>query len=631
MKTIWIVALIGIGSQVFGQISVRFKDVAWREDAKSTVVPEEWLDREVVCLDRIFTYKLENAFGPADRQSAELYMKLSLRSQQAVDHYRYIPVPNVHGAEVSALDCRITKLDGRIIDVRSRFLKRHEVKDRLNGSRADAEYRYFDVPMLEPGDQLEYVIRFINFPFPERVYFHSDIAIVNSVYKLIAMTRFDVLTSEEMGAPSPEEFEEFYNVHRIYTMKNLEPIREEPGMRFHESYPHIRNVVVPSFIEDNFWPQEWGSFYREIDQIQYQLNRNYDARMEETLRQIWDSIPTGAQYEKIRAFHHFVNRQMNVVKRNPNQPVSFGNDMRYRQTTERNLLLMYDDVFRRFDLKYFMIWAPDKNKGDLDTTLLSARVVPNRFFAVIVGSDTVFITPRTESVTFSINDVPPSACGTHAIWFNNDDLFNHLILPIYCPANESVRKVSLDLTSRFEDNLLTQEFINGSYKYDFSPLLFNRSIREATFWDWFSPFPDNSNSAEIQRVSSPSDSILRLEYITRVEGSEIKLAELIHPWVIQVIPLGGSPRKHDFYHPLQGVEEFEIILSETQTFSGNDFVLKGDFGSFECRVEKSPSGTAILIRLVTETDKLNPEEFADWVGFLSEIQAFLSREMIWLN
>ena len=451
-----ILILVIFSVDLVAQVSVRFKDVGWERNPMTTVVPENWRDRDAVCLERKFTYDFNNAFAPADRQFAELYVKLSLRSPSAIENFRFIPVPNLRGVDVTAIDARITKLDGRVIDLRSKFLKRHEWEGGTLFYPGD-QFRLFEVPVLEPGDQFEYIIRFTNFPFPERFFFHSNLPTVQSVYELIALTRFSVLVSSENGAPEPEMSEEFYSMHRRYTLSMLDPLLPVEGCLMHEVYPSVRQVVKPPFMEANFWPSNWGSFYRQIDQTQYRLNLDYDARMEETLRNLWDSIPVGEQLEKIKAFHEYVNNHLDLVKRNSDAPISFGNDMRYRQTTSKSLLLMYDDIFRRFDLPYRMIWAGDRFSGGLDTTLLSDRIAPYKFFAVFVEDDTLYFTPKSEARTYGWNEFPPEAKGQTAIWFHTDDSFKYDFARMDNPTQSNYRRVTLRHSPGMEGTLTVDE------------------------------------------------------------------------------------------------------------------------------------------------------------------------------
>lgn len=632
-SAVGILLFLIFGGDSLAQVRVKFKDVAWENDPKSTVVPEEWRDLDAVCLERRFTYDFNNQFERYNRQNAEVYVKLSLRSPRAVEDFRFIPVPILRGIDVTAIDCRITKLDGRVIDVRSKFLKRHETEIG-NKYYPKGQYRLFEVPMLEPGDQFEYVIRFVNFPFPERFYFHTNLPTVSSRYQLIAMTRFEVLVSSEQGAPEPIQNEEFYSRHRKYEMKMLQPLLPVEGCLLHEAYPNIRQVVKPPFIEDNFWPSNWGAFYREIDQTQYRLNRSYDARMEETLRQLWSTIPEGNQLEKIKAFHAYVNQNMTLVKRRNDAPISFGNDLRFKQTTDRNLLLMYDDIFRRFDLPYRMIWASDRYLGNLDTTLLSDQIVPHRFFAVFVDDDTLFLAPKSQYRTYAFNEFPPEAIGQNSVWFHNDDDFNYDFFVLSKNTTADYRSVTIRSSRGVDGTYVADERLSGNYKFFLSSIYQNgKGVRSMTTSNnWLRTRPNGVQSVEMNLYTSPSERTAGFNYLLKEESEEIALSKWIDFYGLQLLKLNQTKPSCAVVYPLSGTEEYQLIIPKNTSYTLKSKELNAPgLATFETEVIEGLQEVIVRCTLTIEKDQFNKAELDALFDFLTRLRSYLDTTKVELS
>jgi hypothetical protein len=615
------------------QVSVRFKDVGWDNDPMTTVVPENWMDLDAVCLERKFTYDFNNAFSPADRQSAELYVKLSLRSQSAIENFRFIPVPNLRGVDVTAIDARITKLDGRVIDLRSKFLKRHEWEESTTYYSIE-QYRLFEVPVLEPGDQFEYIVRFANFPFPERFYFQSNLPTVQSVYELIALTRFNVLASSENGAPEPKVDEEFYSVKRSYRLDSLEPLIPLQGCLMHEVYPNVRHVVQPSFMKANFWPSNWGSFYRQIDQTQYRLNRTYDARMEETLRIIWDSIPEGEQLDKVKHFHHYANQHLEIVKRRPDAAISFGNDMRYGQTTAKNLILMYDDIFRRFDIPYRMVWAGDRFKGSLDTTLLSDRVTPHKFFAVFVGGDTLFITPKNETRTYGFDELPPEANGQNAIWFYADDSFKYDFAPIRKSTQSNYRLVTVRSSPAIPGTFIVDEQLYGDYKFYLAPFYLNKSsiLPQSEVFSSLRTRPSRVESAELSLYTDPSNEFAGFNYLQKETSRQIALAHWVDFYALELLKYEEIKTDCMIRYPLYGTEEYHLVVPKLAFEKESPFSrsLPG-MAEFKLETEIGEREVTLRYTLTIEVNELEENNKVELLSFLSDVKEYLNKNTIVLS
>jgi hypothetical protein len=618
---------------LLAQVSVRFKDVGWESNPMTTVVPENWRDLDAVCLERKFTYDFNNAFAPVDRQFAELYVKLSLRSQSAIDDFRFIPVPKLRGVEVIAIDARITKLDGRVIDLRSKFLKRHEWEGGTLFYPSD-QFRLFEVPVLEPGDQFEYIIRFTNFPFPERFFFHSNLPTVQSEYELIALTRFNILVSSEYGAPEPEMNEEFYSVHRRYTLSMLDPLLPVEGCLMHEVYPNIRQVVKPSFMEANFWPSNWGSYYRQIDRTQYRINLNYDARMEETLRMIWDSIPVGEQLEKIKKFHEYVNNHLDLVKRRADAPISFGNDMRYKQTTSKSLLLMYDDIFRRFDLPYRMIWAGDRFSGGLDTTLLSDRITPHKFFAVFIEGDTLFFTPKSENRTYAFNEFPPEVKGQNAIWFHTDDSFKYDFAQIGKSTQSNYRLVTVRPSPGINGMLMVDERLFGNFKFYLAPFYRNETYisHQEDAISWLRKRPSRVQSAEILEYTGPNSKFTGFNYLLKEDSTRVDLSDWLDFYALELLKFSDSNAKCMIRYPLAGTEEYQLIISKSE-FENVSRFSRSLPGMAEFKMETLTGERDVILQytLTIQTDELGESGRVELFSFLNEVKQYLENNSIYFT
>ena len=625
-----ILGLAAFLGELSAQVQVRFKDVSWNSDPKTTVVPMEWRDRDAVCLERKFTYELNNTFGQYNRQSAELYVKLNLRSEYAVETFRFIPIPNLRGVEVLAIDARITKLDGRVIDVRSKFLKRHEWELGTVHYPTD-QFRLFEVPMLEAGDQFEYFIRFADFPIPERVYFHSNLPTVKSIYELIALTSYELHVSSENGAPEPVQSEEFYSVYRVYEMQMLDPLYPVEGCLMHEVYPNVRQVVEPPFIEANLWPSNWGSFYRQIDRTQYRLNQDYDRRMEETLRQIWQNVPEGEQLEKIKRFHQYVNRHLQVVKRRSDAPISFGNDMRYGQTTAKNLLLMYDDIFRRFDIPFRMIWAGDVFRGNMDTTLLSDQITPHRFFAAIVDGDTLFFTPKSETRTYSINEFPPEAKGQDAIWFHAVESFKYDFARLPEQSNANRRLVTIQASPGMDNTLSADERLHGDFKHFLAPYYNGIESQDATLaeFSWIRTRPSGVQSVEIERYTSPDNEFSGFTYLMKEDKDSASLFHWLDFYALQLLNEDFSIRDCIWRYPLFGTEEYQLFLprSSLEGLSEMSLEIKG-IVHFHSEVLMADEKSRAVFVLSIEKNAFSAVEREAILDFLGKVETYLKNHYI---
>lgn len=343
-------------------------------------------------LHRLVTYEMNNTFATAwEGQEGSWYYKMVFESEEAIMNHGFIQIPLRPNQEVLQVDFRIKKADGRNIDVPANYLKRYE--QLWLASTGNIMGYQWAIPLIQPRDTVEIAYRLRGLPMPSMFSFgHPDWAIEYSEFRLICLTKFDVVWSMRRGTAKIRCFEEYYKEHVYFTLENV-----APGQVGYDA-PHIELGEVPRWISEGGLPKSWSAFYLQLDAFQEQSNRKYYKLYERHWQRWWRSEHVRDNWGRLMAFHRYFSDSLRSV----NSVQIFNPDViiERHEVGAFSAWVLYDEMIRRLGFEARFVLARTAERGLFDDQMLSASHFDVAFFLVEgpAGELAVLVPPqRAES------------------------------------------------------------------------------------------------------------------------------------------------------------------------------------------------------------------------------------------
>lgn len=358
-------------------------------------------------LRRIITYEMPNLFAsPTEGQEGSTYYKMRFPNEQSVMENAFIQVALSPREEVLQIDFRIHKVDGRLVDVPARYLERYEQTWRDSAGRFKG-YRWA-IPLVQPGDTVEFAYRIRGVQMPAMVSFgHPDWHIEHSEFRLIYLTKFDVVWSARGSQIRQRKFEEFYKFHVYFACDQV------PAGALGYAHSHVELGEVPRWIT-GVWPRSWSSFYYQVDAFQNEYNKRYYKVYERHWQRWWREMGVRDNASRLLAFHHYFSDSIRsaplISAFNPDAVIAF------RRVSDFDAWVLYDEMIRRlgFDANFVLARLPER--GLMDSAMLSVQQFDVAFFEVMdEAGDSFILTPPQKGVAYPGTELPRRLRGASGV------------------------------------------------------------------------------------------------------------------------------------------------------------------------------------------------------------------------
>lgn len=325
-------------------------------------------------LHRLVTYEMNNTFATAwEGQEGSWYYKMVFESEEAIMNHGFIQIPLRPYQEVLQVDFRIKKADGRLIDVPANYLKRYE-QFWLDSAGNTMGYQWA-IPLIQPRDTVEFAYRLRGLRMPSMFAFgHPSWSIDHSEFRLIYLTKFDVMWSVRGGTADVTCFEQFYKKHVYFSLHDV-----APGQVGYDA-PHIELGEVPRWISDGVLPKSWSAFYLQLDAFQEQSNRKFYKFYERHWQRWWRGEHVRDNWGRLMAFHRYFSDSI--------RPVNYMQTFNPDQIIERSEVgvfsawVLYDEMIQRLGFNAHFVLAREAVRGPFDAQMLSVEQFDVAFFLV---------------------------------------------------------------------------------------------------------------------------------------------------------------------------------------------------------------------------------------------------------
>lgn len=358
-------------------------------------------------LRRVITYEMPNLFAsPAEGQEGSTYCKMRFPNDQSVMQNAFIQVTLTPRQEVVQIDFRIHKVDGRLVDIPARYLERYEQTWRDSSGRVSG-YRWA-MPLVQPGDTVEFAYRIRGVQMPSMVSFgHPEWSIEQSEFRLIYLTKFDVVWSARGNPIQQHQFEEFYKNHVFFACNQV------PAGALGYAHAHVELGEVPRWIT-GVWPRSWSSFYYQVDAFQNEYNKKYYKRYERHWQRWWRKMGARDDASRLLAFHQYFSDSIRSVP----QVAAFNPDavVEFQRLSDFDAWVLYDEMIRRLGFKANFVLARLPERGLMDSAMLSVQQFDVAFFEVMGEAGELFVlTPPQKGVSYPGTDLPRRLRGASGV------------------------------------------------------------------------------------------------------------------------------------------------------------------------------------------------------------------------
>jgi len=552
------------------QDRIKYKDIVWPIDSHNIFVPAQWSEEPAVILERVIRYQRYESRNKFTGKEYEFYYKIKFQNNDGAETYRYFFIPKVPQTSLDRLDARLTKPDGRVADLDSKYFKDRIITEAVSGFSPDL-FTIIEVPTVESGDQLELFWRYQGHPLPQQMFFDDYLPIVRSSYVVTHPEYFPLMFTNEFGCPEPKQKEEYYRQEYLWQMEMVRPRIREAHFYPARTLPHVQQAFAPKFIDEYGWDLEWWIFMRQLDRFQLDVNNRYDKRLEAFLSDLWRDIPADQAVARIRKVHNYINQHVSLTKYP--HGISIGNDLQYGRIHPDALYLFYDDLLRRFDLSYSLILAKERERGHLDSSLVTLDQISHAFFEFEDKNGApYFLIPKQWSGSYALNELPGSILGTEVVTIeSNTEQVRMSTLPTFLPEESEIQRSAVVNLNGYE----TEVHFPIRERWTGAPSAYWAGLRDKqenperppfkTYRHWQQKWPMLETRPDLISFD-PKDPRFATEWQyyadpTRVEWSGDTLTFLPQEFLkTEEVYTGPVNRIYPLYLPYSGTEKADLYL-----------------------------------------------------------------------
>lgn len=374
---------------------------------------------------------------------SENHQRIKVLNQNGIEDFSDYSFRLYSHQEIISFASRIIKIDGNIVLIdKSRLIITENQKDGFsNYDKVVVKYEH-----LEPGDEIELYVKIkgsnlhaFRFSFPDNLnqnsdkpwsfnkpqynlFFHDIIPVLESEISITEYIFFKNTYLLVNYVPEPLVLKNDTSISCTFRLSNLPGIRNNsygipsvdlPYIHFNNGDKHkdfvrrkwrtdqenqLENIRM-LFMEDFSYANLTGKRLTKKEILKNPLVQNSDKK-----------------YEKLQAFHKFINHEMKIVMAGNEEPLPTVNFLKAKEVDPVNLLKIYVHLFETLDVDYDFVIARNRYAGppaqedfqlhQFDKYLLRYKT-PEGSYA--------FLFPKNEWNYYEINEIPLGFIGADAI------------------------------------------------------------------------------------------------------------------------------------------------------------------------------------------------------------------------
>lgn len=419
----------------------------WTTSPLMTAIPDSLQNEAAVII--LNERELSNIFKTYNFSEESNYSRIKLQTTSAISDFSTFEIFQMPGMRIIELDARTLKPDGRIIDLNSGSIKK------LSSENENNYFNFstlkFSIPGVDVGDEIEIYYKTRNYSLMPyyRYYFHLNAPVLKSNfnYRFTKNIKNKIVMDNHLTKPL---FDTLKNIISCkWELNNLRSLKDQNNCIISKELPNLRLSILSMDVilsnqkygklyyyegnqpVNNFTWADYNSLFIESikDYVKYNNVKRVD-KIDSVLNRI------NANFEDTIKFNQFLNvckyiyDSVTVVEQLDSNNLRVWRYLADKKINKLNLYKLYRKLFNYYDIDYYICYANNKQKGDVDMQFSIIDSFTDVFFSVkqYTYSNMYYIYPSDHIQKFGLNELPINIKGTSGIILSEQNTFSKSII-----------------------------------------------------------------------------------------------------------------------------------------------------------------------------------------------------------
>ncbi len=234
------------------------------------------------------------------------YRAILINDVSVIDKFNKIYIPVQSSSELITLKCRVTKADGKTIELFKGDMKSVTEEGKL--------YNILALEGLEKNAIIEYFyIKRISVNYYLSEYLNTKFLIKNFTFQIIAPEMLVYESKSYNGMVEPIDTTYDSKNFIIYTLKNVEPIADEKYTTTFEKLPHLESRLAYNIKNKNKKLYTYSDFSKQIMKNYHELEKDDEKTVNKMYKKL-DLEDKKTTDEKVFTIESFIKNEMGVFE-----------------------------------------------------------------------------------------------------------------------------------------------------------------------------------------------------------------------------------------------------------------------------------------------------------------------------
>jgi len=619
---------IFLAQSAFGQRKKKTNEYKWPQSKpRNSTIPDSLKGEDAVMVFqyKIITHEIVDLANWRTRTTESVRSKIKIQTPEGLEYYSKLLFRKSPEFKLDMLDARVIKPSGEIVNLSRAEIKKLDYRDSENLEESLEELRFF-IPNVEIGDDVEmiYTISRPSLKLAKDVFFHSHLPTLTSTITIVSSKVLNTQIRQYNGPGKPQKTEDLENFSFFWKVKGLRgfdghkwgiPKKELPYLTYAirslvltnggqtKSYPlvannwaEIRDAYDNTFSDKELMGRPEAAYFDTY--MQRVVKRSKEGHPNNQAKYVFSSIIDSLEITEL----------MDVEANNPS-----GYFLMNEQIDNRNLHILYRNVFKYLKVPYKIGLARSRYQGRIDGKFISPHSISHVFYMFLDSAGyRQYLFPGNIEKKYYLNEIPWVVQGTQATFYEgNDNSPNPAVTQLKLVKDEysktftnTTGEINIDLetnktTGRF------REILNGTV-YSWSGNHYDYLVdygNEEELTKEFGFVPDSLEKIETSNVkpfrTAYSYTLKESDLLTSIDDSTLTLnlqdflshnpapendAEVCYlDYYSRFRYFETNKRFVRFSQPVKLLNQSQLKISETK-----------DFGAFTLSVEQLDETTILV-------------------------------------
>lgn len=369
-----------------------FTDYTWEKSPTLTTIDSPYTSKSSTVLEdhRLIILDFDAAYDNALIQYQVMHRKIRVNTEEGVERNNRVYIPTTNVLELVEAKARVIQPNGNVVELKEEDIRSSEDLD------DEGEYTFFALEGLEPGSEVEQLIKFKKPPSldgNELVYqtnrwlMHGSLEVQSPEILSIAFKSYNGADSVQQDTTITDQF-----VYR-WSMDTIPPLLSEP---FSARDKHLLAVMYKAEHNYNTGERNIISYNKVADRLFQGMHQELSRKEEKAVSKLLEKriSPAGSQEDIIRQIELYLKSNFLIVDGADDASLDDIIDNRY--ANEGDMIRLYCQLFTMADIPYEFGLTCDRFDYEFDREFEAYLFLRDWFF--YFPSIDQFLTPTEENL-----------------------------------------------------------------------------------------------------------------------------------------------------------------------------------------------------------------------------------------